>query len=52
MKNESKLTDCQFVNGTNYCEKKKRHIAIPQDCYGCKDNTKPSVNENLQVLVD
>ena len=50
---EENKTNCEFINGVNYCEKKKRHIAVPQDCYGCKDyNPKNNINENLQVLVD
>lgn len=48
----NKTTDCEFINGVNYCEKKKRHIVVPQDCYNCKDYAKKSINESVQVLID
>lgn len=44
---------CKKLNkNTTYCEKKRRYVDILEECSGCPDYEKPTLNENLEILTD
>lgn len=44
-------TKCINLNNGTYCETLKKHISS-DECNNCLNKIEPSLNENLQLLVD